>query len=476
MIFNSIEFLIFFPVVFFIYAVLPHKFQNIFLLLSSYFFYGFWDWRFLSLLGISTLVDFICGLRISETHTKKSEYWLYFSLFTNLTLLGFFKYFNFFTESFLLLISRIGISVESTWSIEILLPVGISFYTFQSMAYTIDVHRGKIAPCSKFLDFALYISYFPQLVAGPIERASRLLPQISHERKLSWKKFTGGFDLILIGLFKKIVIGDFIASHYVEASFTEPTLHSGVFLMMGLCLFSIQIYVDFSGYSDIARGLSRMLGIELIHNFKQPYISKSITEFWRRWHISLSGWLKDYLYISLGGNRLSRRRTYINLIITMLIGGLWHGASWNFVLWGLLHGIYLAIHKFYLRGRKLSINLDYNSWSRVLEGFWGIILTNVLVLFAWVFFRSKDLSLAFEYLLGMRELFTSKDSLLGGLLVFGIYIIFIVSSGGLFYQFSKDSKIKIFLNRFRLLIKTTLILSIWVFWPTNYKPFIYFQF
>ena len=344
------------------------------------------------------------------------------------------------------------------------------------MAYTIDVHRGKIDPCSKFLDFALYISYFPQLVAGPIERASRLLPQISHERKLSWKKFTGGFDLILIGLFKKIVIGDFIASHYVEASFSEPTLHSGVFLMMGLCLFSIQIYVDFSGYSDIARGLSRMLGIELIHNFKQPYISKSITEFWRRWHISLSGWLKDYLYITLGGSRLSRRRTYINLIITMLIGGLWHGASWNFVLWGLLHGIYLSIHKSYLRGRKLNLNLDYNSWSKVLEGFWGIILTNVLVLFAWVFFRSKDLSIAFEYLLGLREIFTSKDSLFGGLLVFGIYIIFIVSSGGLFYQFSKDSKIKIFPNWLRLLIKTTFILSIWVFWPTNYKPFIYFQF
>ena len=268
------------------------------------------------------------------------------------------------------------------------------------MAYTIDVYRKEIKPCNGFIDFALYVTYFPQLVAGPIERAARLIPQIQKPRFINVDNIRTGVSLILTGGFKKIVIGDTIASPYADMAFNNPTAQSGPFLVLGLCMFSLQIYADFSGYSDIARGVSRLLGIELMVNFKQPYLSRNITEFWRRWHISLSSWLRDYLYVPLGGNRKGVFKTYRNLILTMLIGGLWHGASWTFVFWGGLHGLYLSVHKYLLKGSRCHADWKLSSGLVVVKGLLGIVFTNVLVLITWLFFRADSFPLAMRINVG----------------------------------------------------------------------------
>jgi D-alanyl-lipoteichoic acid acyltransferase DltB (MBOAT superfamily) len=347
MTFNSLAFAVFLPIVLSVYYTLTRKAQNYWLLAASCVFYGWWDPRFLLLLAFSTVVDFLCAREIARHEDARvRKRYLLVSLTSNLVILGFFKYYNFFLHSTEQALDTIGWHVPLP-ALQIVLPVGISFYTFQAISYTIDVYRRTIPPCRDFAAFALSVCYFPHLVAGPIQRASYLLPQLEAERRVQWIRIREGGALILYGLFKKVAVADAIAP-LVDMRFTNAAAYGWSDLLFALYLFAIQIYCDFSGYTDIARGTSKLFGIELMLNFDHPYFSTSITEFWRRWHISLSTWLREYLYIPLGGNRHGVRKTYRNLMMTMLLGGLWHGANWTFVIWGALHGAYLAIHKMLL--------------------------------------------------------------------------------------------------------------------------------
>jgi D-alanyl-lipoteichoic acid acyltransferase DltB (MBOAT superfamily) len=387
MLFNSFIFFVFLGVVLPIFYLLPTKnSKNIFLVLASYFFYGYWDWRFCSLLAISTIIDFILGSLIFKEQKKGiRKILLSISLISNLGILAVFKYFNFFIDSFQTISQAIGVNIDFL-HLNIILPVGISFYTFQTLSYTIDLYRGKIEPTRNFVDFSLFVAFFPQLVAGPIERAKFLLPQLGNKLRPSPLQIKQGVTLIVLGLFRKVMIGD-TSGRIVDQIFGDLDSFKSIEIVVALVLFSIQIYADFSGYSHIARGTAKLLGVELMKNFEQPYLSRNITEFWRRWHISLSSWLKDYLYIALGGNRKGNSRTYLNLLLTMLLGGLWHGASWNFVIWGGLHGLYLSIHKLILGTQKID---DENIKRVTIASILKIAGTYFLVLLTWIFFRSTS--------------------------------------------------------------------------------------
>jgi alginate O-acetyltransferase complex protein AlgI len=397
--FNSIAFFCFLPIVLLGLSALPHRFRNPFLLAASYFFYGAWDWRFLLLLFGTTCVDYWAGHRIASADTASSKRgFLLLSLGTNLTVLGFFKYYNFFVGSAHDLLATLGIQT-SPWTLQVILPVGVSFYTFQSMAYVIDIYRGDMAPARRFRDYALAVAFFPQLVAGPIERISHLLPQLVAQVRPTPERIQIGLTLMILGFTKKVLIADLLAPE-VDRIFSSPEQMSSGLLLRGAYGFALQIYGDFSGYSDIARGVAELLGVRLIKNFEQPYLSQSITEFWRRWHISLSSWLRDYLYIPLGGNRHGAGTTYRNLMLTMLIGGLWHGANWTFVVWGGLHGAYLAIE------RMLGIGRERGSWAGAGLVEWGrrvacMIVTFHLVTLAWIFFRAPNIGAALQYIRGI---------------------------------------------------------------------------
>jgi alginate O-acetyltransferase complex protein AlgI len=400
MLFNTWEFALFLPLVLVAYYTLAQREQNRLLLVASYVFYGWWDYRFAALLAASTAFDFYLALRIDQADDgARRKRLLVLSCISNLTLLGFFKYFNFFTDSFAAMAAGFGITLDVP-TLRIILPVGISFYTFQSLSYTVDVYRRNLPATRSLVDFALFVSFFPHLVAGPIVRATKLLPQIQARRLVTWEHLSSGLVLILIGLFRKVAIADSVAP-IVNQIFTRPEAQSSITLLIGVYLFSIQIYCDFAGYSEIARGVARLFGIELTENFTQPYFSTSITEFWRRWHISLSSWLRDYLYVPLGGSRHGRLATYRNLFITMLLGGLWHGANWTFVVWGALHGAYLAVHKLMLGERR-----EPAGGAREGAGAWPVaalkmIGTFHLVCFTWIFFRAENFAHAWTYLRGI---------------------------------------------------------------------------
>ncbi|TWU08828.1 Peptidoglycan O-acetyltransferase [Symmachiella macrocystis] len=397
MLFNSYAFLIFLPIVLAVYYCLNLRAQNLWLLAASWFFYGSWDYRFLGLLGISTVVDYFCGRWIYQsTNPRTRKHLLLVSIVTNLSILGFFKYYGFFVSSLIALLASLGIRANVPM-LNILLPVGISFYTFQTMSYTIDIYRGLDKPCDSIATFALFVSYFPQLVAGPIERASSLLPQLSQKRTITGRCLREGLMLIVLGYFKKVGVADTLAP-LVDTRFTYPDQATSADLLFSLYLFAIQIYCDFSGYTDIARGVSRLLGVRLMVNFAQPYFSTSITEFWRRWHISLSTWLRDYLYIPLGGNRHGTLITYRNLSITMLLGGLWHGASWNFIVWGALHGMYLSVDRLKHGSRPPISEWTWrNSWWMIVKMF----VVFHLVCLAWIAFRAQNLPDALHFLEGI---------------------------------------------------------------------------
>lgn len=395
MLFTSWTFIIFLVIVLAVYYCLSTRAQNIFLLLASYFFYGWWDWRFLGLLVFSSVLDYSCALGI-ETGRRRSAF-LLLSIVGNLSVLGLFKYYDFFVRSAVSLLETLGFHPQVPL-LQLILPLGISFYTFQTMSYTIDVYRGKLSAERDFFLMALYVTYFPQLVAGPIERAGHLLGQFRAPRRVDEKKIYTGSLLLLLGFFKKLAIADVVAPE-VELVFAQPEGVPWHALFEAVWLFALQIYCDFSGYSDMARGTSRLLGIELMVNFNQPYLSANITEFWRRWHISLSTWLRDYVYIPLGGNRHGTARTYRNLMLTMILGGLWHGANWTFVVWGLLHGVYLAMHKWWMGDRPAG----RPEWE---DGFTarrviGMMATFHLVLLTWVFFRASNFGDAMEILGGI---------------------------------------------------------------------------
>jgi D-alanyl-lipoteichoic acid acyltransferase DltB (MBOAT superfamily) len=424
-VFNSLEYLLFFPVVFVAYWQLKRRAQNVLLLIASWFFYALWDPRFLVLMLITTAVDYFVGVYLEDTEdAKKRKRAFSISLILNLSVLGFFKYFNFFVDSGADLLTDVGLSANPP-VLEILLPVGISFYTFHGISYTFDVYRKDIRAARDPIDFAVFVAFFPQLVAGPIGRAHIQLPQFEHDRpRLTTDKVIGGLQLILLGLFRKVVIADSLAP-FVNDTFAEADSAGWVTLTASAVAFSLQIYGDFAGYSDVARGSSRLLGIELPLNFRQPYLSRNITIFWRTWHISLSNWLRDYLYIPLGGNRGSSAATYRNLMITMVLGGLWHGAAWTFVVWGGLHGLYLCAHRWYPRSSPRTAD-DAFRVSDVLPTF----LTFLFVAFAWIFFRAGTFSEAFDVIGGIFTLRPgpidgSALALIGGILVlsFGIDLI-----------------------------------------------------
>lgn len=396
MLFSQLQFWLFFAVVLTLYAVLRHRAQNRMLLVASYVFYGAWDWRFLGLILLSTGVDYLVALRMGrEENDQRRRYLMLVSLVMNLGMLGFFKYFNFFADSLHDLLNSMGFQ-PSPLVLSIVLPVGISFYTFQTLSYTIDVYRRELQPTADFLDFALFVAFFPQLVAGPIERASNLLPEIANPRRVTSEAFGRGVVLCTTGLIKKIVIADGIAPS-VDAIY-HSAAPSGADILLATWLFAIQIYCDFSGYTDIARGVAKMLGFNLMLNFRQPYFATNPQEFWHRWHISLSSWLRDYLYISLGGNRKGRWKTYRNLMATMVLGGLWHGAAWHYVAWGAYQGLLLTLHRAFFgrHGSPLATVRDgferpHVRWAGRLKRLVAIALFFQVVSYGWLLFRAESL-------------------------------------------------------------------------------------
>ena len=405
MLFNSIEFLLFLPTIFILYWFVFNKnlkYQNTLILVSSYVFYGWWDYRFLSLILLSTIVDYVIGLSISnQSSKKKQKLLLWGSVLFNLSVLGFFKYYNFFVDSWVELFSSLGYDIKSIWTLNIILPVGISFYTFQTMSYTIDIYRKKLEPTKDFISFASFVSFFPQLVAGPIERASNLLPQILKKREFQYDQVIQGLKLILWGMFKKVVIADSLAP-IVDDIFSNYQDFGGGTLWLGAIYFSFQIYCDFSGYSDIAIGTSKLLGFELMSNFKFPYFSRNIGEFWRRWHISLSTWFRDYLYIPLGGSQEGKWKSIRNIFIIFLVSGFWHGANWTFIFWGLFHSIlFLPTFMFNKNRNYTSSIIAANTLLPSLKEFINVVTTFLLVTIGWVFFRSESIGDSFSYLTSM---------------------------------------------------------------------------
>ncbi len=390
MLFNSWVFPAFLLLVLTPYFLLPHRAQNRLLLVASYVFYGYWDYRFLSLIFASTVADYLIGRRLDlATDSGERSRLVTLSCCLNLGLLGIFKYFGFFVSSFADAMAGMGF-VWRLETLEIVLPVGISFYTFQTMSYTIDVNRRSLKPSNDFLDFALFVSFFPQLVAGPIERASNLLPQVELPRRVTLDHWIEGGWLILKGAFLKMVVADNLAITVNEA-FAEETPSSGFVACAGVVAFAFQIYGDFAGYSKIARGVALLFGFRLMRNFRMPYLSRGPSEFWTRWHISLSSWLRDYLYIPLGGNRGGSLATYRNLMLTMLLGGLWHGAAWTFVLWGFYHGLLLTLYRMASRHNAPPKETGLNVWLQR-AGFF------VLTCGGWLLFRADSLSQVIAFL------------------------------------------------------------------------------
>ena len=390
MLFNSLQFIIFFPIVIALYFLIPYKKRWILLLAASYYFYMCWKVDYIILIMASTIIDYICSNKMSKLNNqKRKKPWLIASIISNLSILFGFKYFNFFSENIQLVFNNYNIFYEMPF-FNVLLPVGISFYTFQTLSYTIDVYNNK-TPAQKHLGvFAVYVSFFPQLVAGPIERSNHLLPQFFKEHDFSYQRVRSGLEKMLWGFFKKIVIADNLAI-LVDGIYNNVDSYSGIALIIATIFFTFQIYCDFSGYSDIAIGTAKVMGFELRENFKRPYFSKSIREFWQRWHITLSTWFRDYVYISLGGNRVIKWRWYYNILITFLLSGLWHGANWTFIIWGALHGFYL-ITALLLSKPKEKIFKIIKNISPQLNKIMDVALTFILVAFAWIFFRANSLS------------------------------------------------------------------------------------
>ena len=404
MLFNSPEFLLFLPIVFGLYWFVVQrnlKAQNMLLVIASYVFYGWWDWRFLGLIAFSTLVDYLVGLQIEGAQEKRAKKaWLGVSLLVNLGLLCYFKYSNFFIDSWVDAWASAGVTMHVS-SLKVILPVGISFYTFQTLSYSIDVYRRRIEPAQDVVAFATYVAFFPQLVAGPIERATRLLPQMLGPRSVTETSVRSGLRLMCWGVFKKVVIAD-SAAVYANAAFGEAGW-SGPYMVVGVVAFALQIYGDFSGYSDIAIGTARLFGIRLRSNFRFPYFSRDLGEFWRRWHVSLNTWFRDYLYIPLGGSRRGRGRAVFNVAVVFLVSGLWHGADWKFVTWGAVHAACFV--PLFLRGGNRRPEQVWR-WSDLPKTLW----TFAVVCFAWVFFRADDMGHALDVLARMGQGWTAGDA------------------------------------------------------------------
>ncbi len=483
MLFNSIDFAIFLPIVFILYWFVCFKnlkLQNLLIVVASYVFYGWWDVRFLSLVFFSTIVDYLVGIGLaSGTSDKNRKLLLILSLSVNLGLLGFFKYYNFFAENFAAAFTLFGKPV-SVSSLKIVLPVGISFYTFQTLSYSIDVYRRKLEPTKDLISFAAFVSFFPQLVAGPIERASNLLPQFYKKRHFSYPVAVDGLRQILWGFFKKVVIADNCAE-YANMIFNNSDNMPGSTLMLGAVFFAFQIYGDFSGYSDIAIGTAKLFGFDLMQNFAFPYFSRDIAEFWRRWHISLSTWFRDYLYFPLGGSRGPTLQVVRNTFIVFVVSGFWHGANWTFIAWGLLNAIYFIPLLLTKNNRK---NIDIIGKDRrfpPLKEFAGMIFTFIITCLAWIFFRAENIKQAFAVFkkIFSKSLFTAPefDEPKKAFVILLIILFFIITE-----WLGRRNKYAIEFTAFkqkkviRWGLYIFIIFLIGMFMQTEETPFIYFQF
>lgn len=481
MFFNSIDFAIFLPIVFAIYWLLKahYKFQNFIIVVASYLFYGWWDWRFLSLILFSSIVDFTVGLQLKKTEKPvRRKMLLWTSIIINLGFLGFFKYYNFFLDNFVNAFSLFGKEIHVS-SLNIILPVGISFYTFQTLSYTIDVYKRKLEPTHDFIAFSAFVSFFPQLVAGPIERATHLLPQFYRKRTFNYKLAVDGLRQILWGLFKKIVIADNCAE-YANWIFEHSAEASGSTLVLGAVFFTFQIYGDFSGYSDIAIGTSRLFGFDLMKNFAFPYFSRDIAEFWRRWHISLSTWFRDYLYIPLGGSKGGTLNKVKNTFIIFVVSGFWHGANWTFIAWGALNAIYFLPLLLLKRNRK---NMEVVAMGQLFPTIHELIkigITFGLTVLAWIFFRAENIGHAYQYISGIFSTslfsvprFSGSDS---AVIIMLMVIVFIVIEWmGRNHEYAIENLGMKWSRMFRWMFYYLIVVAIFYF-SGNEQEFIYFQF
>ena len=484
MLFNSIEFAIFLPIVFILYWFFANKnlkLQNLLLLSASYFFYAWWDWRFLSLIVFSSTIDYIVGLKLlTTTNESKRKFLLLSSIFVNIGFLGFFKYFNFFSESFAQAFTLLGQPFDVS-RLNIILPVGISFYTFQTLSYSIDVYRRKMEPTKDIIAFFSFVSFFPQLVAGPIERATNLLPQFYKKRNFEYLKAVDGLKQILWGLFKKVVIADNCAI-VVNDIFANYTSYSGSTLILGAIFFAFQIYGDFSGYSDIAIGTARLFGFNLMQNFAFPYFSRDIAEFWRRWHISLSTWFRDYLYIPLGGSRGSMNKKIRNIFIIFIVSGFWHGANWTFIIWGALNAIYFLPLLFLSRNRD---NLNIAGEGGVLPSIREVVnifLTFFLTVFAWIFFRAESVTHAFSFI---KQIFNNLYFEIPNILSIGKFHLFLTCVLILIFttiewlgregQYAIEKYSSNWNRSVKWMFYYIILLAIFIY-NKNQQEFIYFQF
>jgi alginate O-acetyltransferase complex protein AlgI len=478
MLFNSLNFAVFLPIVFFLYwfaAQRNLRAQNILILVSSYFFYACWDWRFLFLLIFSTLLDYYTGIKMSDAENRNSKrFWFWLSISVNLSFLGVFKYYNFFAESFAEVLSQFGLQVNPS-TLSIILPVGISFYTFHGLSYVIDIYKDEIKAEKNFIDYAVFVSFFPLLVAGPIERATHLLPQIKKERYFNNTKAVDGLRQILWGLFKKVVIADNCAE-YANQIFNNSSDYSGSTLALGAVFFAFQIYGDFSGYSDIALGVARLFGIELLRNFAFPYFSRDIAEFWRRWHISLSSWFKDYLYIPLGGSKGGNWMRIRNTFIIFLVSGFWHGANWTFVVWGALNALFIL--------PSIIMKTNRNNLETVAQGrlfptakeLFLMAITFALTVFAWIFFRAESVTHACSFISGIfSKSFFSFPTIRPSLLIFALLLFMVIEWLGREEQFAISKLGLKWKSPFRYAFYYAIIISIFWFGGKE-QEFIYFQF
>lgn len=478
MVFNSIVFSIFILLFFPTYWLLKGRARMWLCLIASYIFYGWWDWRFLGIVAFTTVLDYSLGIFIenAEEDLPKKKRLVFISVLANLGFLGFFKYFNFFADSFVKALTSFG--MQPNWhTLHIILPIGISFYTFQSMSYTIDVFRKEIKAERDFFRYATFVSFFPQLVAGPIVRARQFLPQFqSGDKQFNWARFIEGLAQVLWGFFKKVAIADSVAP-FVDQIFSLPGNFSSLSVLIGVILYSFQIYCDFSGYSNIACGLAQMLGFDFPWNFRTPYFSKNFSEFWTRWHISLSSWLRDYLYISLGGNRGGSFMTYRNLMLTMVIGGLWHGANWTFVFWGFLHGSYLVIQRFISDPlSKIERKLHFPRWF---VSAYSMAIVYFLTCFAWIFFRAVDFSTAKQVISRVASLegFSWHTVLDKFLVIKAVVLIAILLVAEIINNNVRNlQQLAIENPVFRVAAFATLVLLVAFFGTFSASAFIYFQF
>jgi alginate O-acetyltransferase complex protein AlgI len=478
MLFNSLNFAVFLPIVFMLYWFVTNKslkLQNILLLVSSYFFYACWDWRFMFLLIFSTVLDYYTGIKMADSKNEGiKKFWFWLSITINLGFLGIFKYYNFFAESFAELITNFGLQVNP-WTLKVILPVGISFYTFHGLSYVVDIYKNRIPAEKNFVQYSVFVSFFPLLVAGPIERATHLLPQIKVKRTFDYDKAVDGLRQILWGLFKKIVIADQCAV-YANMMFNDAANQSGSNLFLGALFFTFQIYGDFSGYSDIALGTARLFGIELLRNFAFPYFSRDIAEFWRRWHISLSTWFRDYLYIPLGGSKGGMWMKIRNTFIIFLVSGFWHGANWTFIAWGLLNALFIMPSIIFNTNRVNIEIVAKGKYFPSLKEFFSIGITFLLTVFAWIFFRASSIGSAFAYINEMfsKSFFTFPTNMPYQVLFF-IFFFMTVEWLGREEEFALNKFglkwPKVIRHGFYMLLITAIFL-----FSTKEQQFIYFQF